>query len=120
MRGSKLVRDRIPEIIRAAGKEPVTRVAASGERMGLLRAKLDEEVREFLESDDDPEELADILEVLLALAAQLGMDHDQLEKLRAAKERERGGFAAGIVWSGNLPTPLGPPHKTVTEPSPEG
>lgn len=99
---AKLVRDRIPQIIRNEGAEPVTRIADAQEYRGLLRAKLVEEVDEFLASED-PQELADVLEVLLAVASDLGIDRDQLEKLRAAKAAERGGFADRIVWSGNAP-----------------
>jgi predicted house-cleaning noncanonical NTP pyrophosphatase (MazG superfamily) len=99
----KLVRDRIPEIIRAKGLEPITYVADAGEYGGRLREKLLEEVDEFIASDNDPEELADILEVLYALAEQSGTDRQQLEKLRAAKADERGGFAERIIWSGNRP-----------------
>jgi predicted house-cleaning noncanonical NTP pyrophosphatase (MazG superfamily) len=102
MSQAKLVRDKIPQIIRDTGAEPVTRVADAEEYRDLLRAKLVEEVDEFLASDD-PNELADVLEVLLALAGDLGVDRDHLEKLRTAKAFERGGFADRIVWSGNAP-----------------
>jgi predicted house-cleaning noncanonical NTP pyrophosphatase (MazG superfamily) len=100
MSQSKLVRDKIPQIIRDTGAEPVIRVADAEEYRGLLRAKLVEEVEEFLASDD-PNELADVLEVLLALAHDLGVDRHRLETLRNAKALQRGGFADRIVWSGN-------------------
>jgi len=48
------------------------------------------------------EELADVLEVVLALAADLGLDAGGLEKLRAAKAAERGSFSERIVWCGSL------------------
>jgi predicted house-cleaning noncanonical NTP pyrophosphatase (MazG superfamily) len=98
--GAKLVRDKIPEIIRRASAEPATRTATPEEFGGWLRRKLVEEVDEFLASDD-PSELADILEVLRALANDLGVDADELECLRAAKEAERGGFNDRLVWLGN-------------------
>ncbi|MEU3740040.1 nucleoside triphosphate pyrophosphohydrolase [Streptomyces sp. NPDC032198] len=68
-----------------------------------MRDKLGDEVVEFLEADDAqaPEELADVLEVVRALAAELGIDADQMETIREAKARERGSFAARIVWTGN-------------------
>lgn len=94
----KLVRDKVPQIIRDAGGDPLIRIAEPGEFHGLLRAKLWEEVNEFL-ATDSPDELADILEVLLALANEMGVD---LEKLRVAKASERGGFAGRIVWLGNV------------------
>lgn len=99
----KLVRDKIPQIIRSEGLEPVTRKATAEEYGARLRDKLQEEVAEFLASDDDPTELADILEVLYALADHVGIDREELEKLRAAKAEKRGGFAARIIWSGNRP-----------------
>lgn len=100
---SKLVRDRIPQIIREDGAEPVTYVADTEEYRARLRDKLGEEVAEFLAADDAnaPEELADVLEVVHALAADLGVGTEQLEKIRAGKASERGGFAHRIVWTGN-------------------
>ncbi|WP_331740607.1 nucleoside triphosphate pyrophosphohydrolase (plasmid) [Streptomyces sp. NBC_00015] len=99
----KLVRDRIPQIIREGGAEPVTYVAGPEEYRNRLRDKLGEEVTEFLEADDvrAPEELADVLEVVHALAAVLGVDVGQLEKIRESKASERGGFEDRIVWTGN-------------------
>jgi predicted house-cleaning noncanonical NTP pyrophosphatase (MazG superfamily) len=100
MNQGKLVRDRIPQIIRSRGDEPLVRVADRQEYRDLLRGKLTEEVAEFLASDD-LEELADILEVVLTLAGELGVDAEGLEVLRTAKAAERGGFTGRIVWHGN-------------------
>ena len=82
----------------------MVRTADAAEYRELLRAKLTQEVGEVLAADDAdaPEELADVLEVVLALAADLGLDASQLERLRMAKAAERGGFANRIVWSGNI------------------
>jgi predicted house-cleaning noncanonical NTP pyrophosphatase (MazG superfamily) len=100
----KLVRDKIPQIIRARGSEPIIRVASAAEYRQLLLAKLAEEADEVLAADDAdmPEELADVLEVLLALASDLGLGAGQLEELRKTKAAERGGFAERIVWSGTI------------------
>jgi predicted house-cleaning noncanonical NTP pyrophosphatase (MazG superfamily) len=99
----KLVRDKIPQIIRSKGQEPVIKTADTEEYCIRLRDKLREEVEEYLASDNDREELADILEVLYALARQAGTDKQQLEKLRAAKAEKRGGFADRIIWFCNQP-----------------
>lgn len=98
----KLVRDRIPDIIRSQGLKPVVRVASPDEYEALLRDKLGEEVAEFLASGDVGE-LADVVEVVYALAALAGVDSGHLELLRAAKADDRGGFAERLVWSGNHP-----------------
>lgn len=98
----KLVRDRIPEIIRAGGSEPVTYQAEPAEYRRRLREKLLEEVDEFLNADDTTavEELADVLEVVYALASDLGTAKDHLETTRAAKATERGTFANRTIWTG--------------------
>jgi len=93
---NKLVRDRIPEIIIAAGNEPVTRTAGDDEYEQLLKAKLAEEVDEFL-TGDYPEELADILEVLKAAARAKGITWEQIEAMAVEKKAKRGGFEDKIV-----------------------
>lgn len=96
----KLVRDNIPDLIRAGGGKPITYVADADEYRRRLRAKLVEEVEEFLDSDD-PRELADITEVVAALAEDLGATWGQLEAWRIVKKHQRGGFAGRVVWLGN-------------------
>ncbi|MEV0135515.1 nucleoside triphosphate pyrophosphohydrolase [Dactylosporangium sp. NPDC050688] len=98
----KLVRDRIPHLISADGGVALTRVAAAGEHLPLLRDKLAEEVAEFLDGNDVTE-LADILEVVYALAAALGTDAGGLDRIRPAKLVERGGFGERLVLTGVIP-----------------
>ena len=92
----KLVRDRIPDIIRQSGKEPVTEVVSQAEAIEYLARKLREEADEYLESRA-VEELADVLEVVRALAAETGLMLADLEALRARKAAERGAFHQRIV-----------------------
>ena len=96
----KLVRDKIPEIIKASGATPLTRILETEEYLSCLEAKLDEEVQEFHESKS-PEELADILEVVYALAAAQGCSREQLQQIFDAKHTARGGFKKRIYWIGN-------------------
>lgn len=88
----KLVRDGIPRL----SPTSTYRVLDAAEYGEALRAKLTEEVGEYL-ADGTPEELADVLEVLHALAARHGLTPEELEALRAQKAAERGAFV-GRVW----------------------
>lgn len=91
----KLVRDRIPEIIEKSGKKPEVSRISLGEMGRTLDEKLREEVGEFFESHS-PEEIADILEVLRAEAELMRVPWDEVERIRARKREERGGFSRGI------------------------
>ncbi|MFT8352699.1 phosphoribosyl-ATP pyrophosphohydrolase [Clostridium saccharoperbutylacetonicum] len=93
---NKLVRDKIPEIIKAGGHECDTAIVVGDEKYKLLEAKLHEEVNEFLE-DKNLEELVDVMEVLFGLADSLGYSEEELLKSRVKKREERGGFKEGIV-----------------------
>tara|TARA_Y100001938_G_scaffold147032_1_gene227322 strand:- start:3932 stop:4240 length:309 start_codon:yes stop_codon:yes gene_type:complete len=97
MKYDKLIRDRIPEIMDSKGKEyAVRQVANAPEKEIYLKKKLLEEVHEFL-AEPSVEELADIKEVLLALADSLGYIPEELEFVRMSKRTERGGFEDGII-----------------------
>jgi predicted house-cleaning noncanonical NTP pyrophosphatase (MazG superfamily) len=87
---NKLVRDRIPEIIRSSGETPVTRVLSDEEYLLELVKKLREEVAEF-EADLSLEELADVQEVVFALADTLA-SCSELERVRQEKAEKRGAF----------------------------
>ena len=80
----KLVRDRIPEIIRSQGRECECRVASEEETLYFLTMKLDEEVAEY-KADRNLEELADVLEVLMALAEYHGYSEEEFLKKRYEK-----------------------------------
>ncbi|MBM7568607.1 nucleoside triphosphate pyrophosphohydrolase [Paenibacillus sacheonensis] len=92
---NKLVRDGIPRTIAANGKSFRTRILQPEEYAVALRTKLQEETEEFLRAKDPEEaleELADLLEVIRALAGANGADWDRLEAIRAMKAEKRGGF----------------------------
>lgn len=96
---NKLVRDKIPDIIRAQGQTPIYRILEEEEYRRCLEEKLSEEVAEF-QQDKAPEELADILTVVLALAETLGVSPEELEKIYRKKLEERGGFQGKIFLVG--------------------
>lgn len=92
---NKLVRDRIPEIMREKGEVPHLEILDDAAYRRELLKKLDEEVTEYKESGET-EELADILEVLLALAKAQGVSAEELQSVCNAKRRARGGFSEKI------------------------
>ena len=96
MEYNKLVRDNIPAIIEVQGETPVTRVLDGEEYLLQLEKKLDEEVAEF-HGSGDPEELADILEVVYALGEAKGLS------LYQATHDARGGFAQRIFLISKQP-----------------
>ncbi|MFQ3418584.1 hypothetical protein P9426_23445, partial [Escherichia coli] len=51
-------------------------------------------------SSEDVEELADIAEVLYAIAEANGTSRDELERLRLTKREERGGFERKLLLVG--------------------
>lgn len=62
----------------------------------LLLQKLSEESEEFKEARNT-EELADILEVIFALANELNCSEEELLKIRKMKKETNGGFSKRIV-----------------------
>ena|SRR5271170_2827461 len=94
----KLVRDQIPRIIEAGGGQPVTRVLPQTAYLAALRAKLIEEAEEAHAAPDWQlrSELADVLEVLRALAAAHDMSWEDVVAEAAHKRDERGGFEQRI------------------------
>lgn len=77
MKYDKLVRDKIPEIIKSSGATSITHIASDEEYQQKLKAKLQEEMNEFLE-DSNKEELADILEVIYAFCDLYNSDRVDL------------------------------------------
>ena len=93
---NKLVRDRIPEIIEESGKTCIVETLSEEKYLEMLDAKLDEELAEY-HKDQNIEELADLLEVLLAVAKARGYSAEELEKARREKATERGGFEKRLL-----------------------
>ncbi|MFZ1970632.1 MAG: nucleoside triphosphate pyrophosphohydrolase [Candidatus Nanoarchaeia archaeon] len=96
MKYSKLVRDKIPEIIKAKGQVPIIHYASEEEYWKRLREKLTEEVDEFLK-DENTEELADILEVIDSICDFKKFDKKSLYELKEKKKFKRGGFSKKII-----------------------
>jgi predicted house-cleaning noncanonical NTP pyrophosphatase (MazG superfamily) len=91
----KLVRNKIPEMIEAAGKTAKFEILNSAQFAQELDKKLIEEATEVIEATDKTsktEELADLLEVIYAIAENSEISLEEIEKVRLSKREERGGF----------------------------
>ncbi len=88
---NKAVRDKIPEIIEQSGSKCKVQILSDVEFLEKLEEKLNEEVAEY-QSDKNPEELADILEVINRIAELKGITKEELDQIRIKKSEERGGF----------------------------
>ncbi len=96
MKYNKLVRDKIPEIIKENNEIPIIHIANDEEYWNKLKEKLKEEINEFLE-DNNKEELADILEVIYAIRDYMKINKEELEKIRLEKANKRGAFKKKII-----------------------
>lgn len=92
----KLVREKIPEIIAASGKECDTEILSEEEYLKMVDAKLDEELAEY-HKDQYLEELAYLVEVIYAAAKARGYSIEELEACRAKKAQERGTFEKKLL-----------------------
>ena len=93
---NKLVRDKIPAIIEKDGKICTTEILSDEEYLKMLDAKLDEELAEY-HKDQNVEELADLLEVIYAVAGARGYSIAELEQVRLEKAEQRGAFKEKII-----------------------
>jgi predicted house-cleaning noncanonical NTP pyrophosphatase (MazG superfamily) len=92
----KLVRDKIPALMKDEGLEPNIRTAQPHELPSFLFQKLLEEVAELV-ADPTLDELADVAEILRAISKSMGIEPNELEQARETKAKSRGAFELGFV-----------------------
>ena len=92
---NKAIRDKIPEIIQKDGHTCNIQTLSDEKFIIEIEKKLSEEVAEY-QNDKNPEELADILEVIYAIAQLKGISKEELEKIRIKKLQDRGGFEKNL------------------------
>jgi predicted house-cleaning noncanonical NTP pyrophosphatase (MazG superfamily) len=96
MKYNKLVRDKIPEIIKEKDKVPIIHIADEKEYWDKLKTKLKEEADEFTQ-DSNKEEMADIFEVITAINSFKGWTIEEIVEVQKKKREERGGFENKII-----------------------
>ena len=100
---NKLVRDRIPEIIAAEGRQCSTEIMSDDEYRRALLAKLVEEAQEVAAADRHElvKEIADLYEVIDALLIAFDLDRETVLATQQKHRDERGGFEKRIklLWT---------------------
>jgi predicted house-cleaning noncanonical NTP pyrophosphatase (MazG superfamily) len=97
MKNGKLVRDKIPDIIRANGEDPNVVILTDEEYCIAIDDKLIEEAIEVRGATSDREkieELADLDELVDARLKTLGMTREDLANAKKEKAHKRGAFTA--------------------------
>lgn len=92
---NKLVRDNIPNIIKANGEEPIYHTLNDDEYWDALLKKDIEELEEVKSAESKDEvlkELGDKLEILRAMAEYLGFTLEDVIKQADKKKQTNGGF----------------------------
>lgn len=105
-RVGKLVRDKIPAVIEARGETAVAVELSKAELVPALKKKLVEEALEVFHATAGKatlEELADVLAVMRAMAAQCGFDWGTIEQTERDKHAKRGGFERGVFLATTSP-----------------
>ena len=92
---NKAIRDKIPEIIQKDGFSCNVETMSDEKFLVEMEKKLSEEVAEY-QNDKNPEELADILEVIYRIAKLKGISKEQLEKIKVDKVEKRGAFEKNL------------------------
>jgi len=75
---------------------PIIHIADDAEYWQKLKEKLREEIEEF-SKDESVEELADIFEVLDAIADYKKFEKEDVERIKEKKSEERGRFNKRII-----------------------
>ncbi len=95
MKYNKLIRDKIPEIIKNTGWTPTVRVLNKKEYLKEIKKKFGEEVKELIKAKTKKEiinEIVDIQELIDVLISELGLTKSKIEKQQKIKNKKRGGF----------------------------
>ena len=100
---NKLIRDRIPELIRAAGKQAHLEVMTESQYRQALLEKLVEEAQEAAQAADADRvtELADLYEVIDAILAAWNISHEEVLETQRERRQQRGAFERRLklLWT---------------------
>lgn len=101
---NKLIRDKIPEVIKKSGKEYEIKKLSNDELETYVKTKVNEEIEELLtatERDDVVNEFADVYEILEKLMEVKNIKFEEIKKAKDHKNNKRGSFKKDLclLWT---------------------
>lgn len=93
---NKLVRDRIPQLIKESGRKCTSRILSEEEYYDALLDKIVEEIEEYRVSGNE-EELADVYEALDCLVQLKEYEPLHIDYLKLIRREARGSFKDRIL-----------------------
>lgn len=93
---NKLVRDRIPQLIKDSGRDFTSRILSGEEYFDALIDKIIEEIEEYRVSGNE-EELADVYEALDCLVQLKEYEPMHLDYLQLVRREARGSFKDRVL-----------------------
>ncbi len=97
---NKLVRDKIPDIIKSKWDNCEFYIASDKEYLSFLFKKVVEEANEILESKNNEElkkEIADLYEVIDTILKEKNIDISEIKKIQEEKYKSRWWFEKKII-----------------------
>jgi len=99
----KLIRDKVPQVIKTAGDEYEVRIMGKKEYEKELKKKLVEEAKELNKAPEEKllNEMADVLELLKSISEHYKIDFKLIEEKQVQKRKKRGSFKKRLflIWS---------------------
>jgi predicted house-cleaning noncanonical NTP pyrophosphatase (MazG superfamily) len=93
---NKLVRDKIPQLIKESGRHCTSRILSGNEYYDALLDKIVEEIEEYRISGNE-EELADVYEVLDCLVQMKEYEPLHIDYLKLIRREARGSFTDRVL-----------------------
>ena len=93
---NKLVRDRIPELIKESGRASTSRILSKEEYFNALLDKIVEEIEEYRSSGLE-EEIADVYEALDCLVEFKEYEPMHIDYLKLIRKEARGSFRERVL-----------------------